>query len=402
MAWELGGGMGHTARLVALARGLQSDARITLALRDLTQATLLPDGVPWTVHQAPLWLPEARGLPDAASYAEVLFRFGFLDARRLLPVVRAWRSLYELTGPDLLLVDHAPTALLAARGLPMRRALIGTGFFSPPPQRPMPAFRIWEKLPPGRLEQAEAMALDCANEVLDALQAPRLAQLSDLLTVDENFLTTWPELDHYPQRPEGTRYWGPEALLDNGEDALWPEGDGPCVFAYLKWGEPQTAQCLEVFARARTRTLAVVPGMPVAMRDKLQNARLRIGVAPVRLDQACARCDVVVCNANSGTVSAMLQAGKPVILLPAHAEQYLFALRVQHTGAGVLLEPAGIARMLPKRLLELAADGPHRRAAQDIARRYAGVDLAGTLDRVVFRLRELLERAASPPDAPRS
>ena len=390
MAWELGGGMGHAGRLAALTRGLHSHARVTLALRDLTQAQLLPSEATVVLHQAPLWLPEARGLPEAASYAELLFRSGFLDAKRLLPVARAWRTLYASAAPDLLLVDHAPTALLAARGLPMRRALIGTGFFSPPPQRPMPPFRIWENLPAGRIEKAEALALATANEVLHALGAPLLTQLSDLLAADENFLTTWPELDHYAPRAEGTAYWGPEALMDAGTPAEWPEGEQARAFVYLKASDARTVEVLQALADSPVCTLAVVDGLPAALRERLEGPHLRISSSAVRMDQVCAQADVVICNANSGTVSAMLLAGKPVILLPSHAEQHLFGLRVQATGAGVVLESTSVRTQLPKLLAIMTQEGPHRRAAKRLSERHAGADIAGTLDRVVQRCRELL------------
>lgn len=390
MAWELGGGFGHVARFAALAKGLRKESRVYLALRDVTLAGLVEAGDGVSVLQAPLWLPEAIGLPEAASYPELLFRAGFLDPDRLAPVARAWRALFDFARPDLLLVDHAPTALLAARGAAMRRAIIGTGFFCPPLISPLPAFRTWEKQPQGRLEQAEAIALASANRVLDALGAPPLPRLADLFDVDENFLTTWPELDHYSQRPAGTRYWGPEGLLHEGAAAAWPQGAQARVFAYLQSGFAQTPTVLEALAAAPVRTLAYARGLAPATRARFESARLAISAEPVRIDQACAEADLLVSNAGSGTVCAFLQAGKPVILMPTHAEQYLFAMRVAQTGAGVLLDAPAVRHRLPKLVREMTGDSPERRAAQALAQRHAGCDIAGTIDRVVARCRELV------------
>ena len=83
--------------------------------------------------------------------------------------MQAWRSLFDAIAPDLLLADHAPTALLAARGRPgLRRALIGSGFFQPPAQQPLPSLREWERVPAQRLAQSETRVLDTCNAVLAA------------------------------------------------------------------------------------------------------------------------------------------------------------------------------------------------------------------------------------------
>jgi Glycosyltransferase family 28 C-terminal domain len=396
MSWELGGGMGHAARFAAFADGLGAHARPYIALRDLSQAASMANNASLTLLQAPLWLPEARGLPEAANYAELLFRAGFLDPVKLKAVVCAWRSMFTLVKPDLLLLDHAPTALLAARGLPIKKALIGTGFFTPPPISPMPPFRIWEKTSPARLHQAESIALNSANQVLEALGAPALGRLADLFEVDENFLTTWRELDHYPQRAEGTRYWGPEAMLTAGVEPRWPQGNGAAVFTYLTADYPHLKAVLDALKAAPVRTLAYIRGLSPAARASLEAPNLFISAEPVRLDEARARADLVVCHANAGTVSAVLQAGKPVVMLPLHAEQYLFALRVVETGAGVLLEPQGVLSKLPKLLKQMSGNCSQREAASQLAKKYGAQDMPGTIDRVIARCAELLNAGAIP------
>lgn len=390
MTWELGAGIGHAGRLAALAHGMDSSAQIFLALRDLASSGGVAGRVPTTLIQAPLWLPEVRGLPDAASYPELLFRAGFLDAGRLESVVRAWRNLFEWVQPHLLLVDHSPTALLAARGLGFRRASIGTGFFLPPPVAPLPAFREWEKIPTSRIEQSEALALSVSNRVLQSIGAPRLDRLADLLQVDEQFLTTWPELDHYRERPTGTHYWGPEALLDVGVSANWPRGEHPRVLAYLRMDYPRTAEVLKILRAAPVRTLAYVIGIAPAARAALESANLAITTEPIRIDEARLAADLVICHAGSGTVSAVLQTGKPVILLPLQAEQYLFSLRVAQTGAGALLDADAVPKRLPRLLREMSGDSPYRQAALALARKHADCDIPGTLQRICSRCDELL------------
>ena len=83
------------------------------------------------------------------TYADLLLNIGFGDGEAFTVHLHAWRNLFELVQPDLLVCDHSPTALLAARTLTsaygtltpalsqgereMRFpvATVGTGFFTP-------------------------------------------------------------------------------------------------------------------------------------------------------------------------------------------------------------------------------------------------------------------------------
>jgi len=53
-----------------------------------------------------------------------------------------------------------------------------------------------------------------------------------LLQADEMILRTLPELDHYTGR--GTANYAGIMKSPAGESPVWPEGEGPKVFAYLK------------------------------------------------------------------------------------------------------------------------------------------------------------------------
>src|SRR5208337_1246155 len=72
------------------------------------------------------------------TYAHVLHNIGFDDPRPLAGLMEGWRSLFMAIRPDFVVFEHSPTALLAARGLAVRKMLIGTGFTIPPPVYPFP------------------------------------------------------------------------------------------------------------------------------------------------------------------------------------------------------------------------------------------------------------------------
>lgn len=399
-AWELGGGLGHSMPMSQIARPLlERGHRVHLCLRDLSTAKAalgpLAEHPGLRFWQAPVWLPTLGGVPESVSYAELLFRAGYLDAGRLAVLARAWRSLFEATGATVLLADHAPTALLAARGLPLRTAIMGTGFFLPPQLEPMPSFRTWEKVPEERLRRSEAKALDTANGVLDALAAPRLPRLCDLVRADEQLLFTWPELDHYAARePDpARRYLGPLPDAHQGAEPAWPPGDGPLVFAYLKGDHPGLEGLLASLREAPLRTLAYVPGVPPPLRAKLASRRLAFSEKPLHMGAVCAAAGAVLCNAGSGTVCTALRAGIPVVMLPMHAEQMLFALRVQAAGAGVTLAGAEARSGLRPALERVLRDGSFAAAAAELAQRHESTDGPDAAIEAANRLEALALRA---------
>jgi hypothetical protein len=65
-------------------------------------------------------MPEQQREGPPLNYADILLRFGYADSNDLLGLVVAWRELMRLTGFELVLADHAPTAILAARTLACR------------------------------------------------------------------------------------------------------------------------------------------------------------------------------------------------------------------------------------------------------------------------------------------
>ena len=378
LAWELGGGMGHVMRLAPIAHALHAQGHaLHLVLRDLSGADAalgdLAASPRVTLWQAPMWLPQLRGLPAPAVYAELLFRAGYLDAVRLLALVRAWQALLDAIAPDLLLADHAPTALLAARGRPLRRAVLCNGFFLPPAVQPMPPFREWERNDTARLAQSEARALVTCNAVMAATGGPPLSALHDLLAADAQFLLTWPELDHYgagPQGRPGGHYWGALAARDHGLPALWPEGDGEPLFAYLKADYPAIDAVLQQLAAAPSRTLAHVPGLDAAQRLRHTSAQLRFSDAAVSMVSAMAQARAVLCHAGAGSVAAALQAGLPLLMLPTQAEQMLSARRVAACGAGQwLLQADAGPRLLPV-LARVLGDPALRQRTQALAARH--------------------------------
>jgi hypothetical protein len=374
-AWELGGGLGHIMRLAPLANHLARQGhKIFAALRELRGA---PGAFDPTVQLLPA--PFRSGAPPplraTTSFADVLDDITFADEGMLRSHVAAWRSLYDLIRPNLIVFDHSPTALLAARGLAVRRVITGNGFSVPPDQYPMPTLRPWEATNLDRLREREDQVLLRANRVLNATAQPALERLGQLYSdADETLITTFPELDPYAEfRPADIRYFGP-ILPSGGEAPHWPPLAGKKVFAYLHW-VPALEKVIRFLKRSGIPTLARIDGLPPQMREELSSPALRFESQRLDVSQVGRDCDLAILNGNGGTTAAMLLAGRPMLQIPAFLEHTLNARAVEQLGAG-LCAPMREADTIIARLQAMLGTSRYTLAAQDFARRHESFDAA--------------------------
>ncbi len=389
-AWELGGNLGHVGEMLPLARDLHARGhRVVMALREVARASNVLRGESFTVLQAPLGVAGAAGLGSPASFAEILLRTGYHSPEALLGPVQGWRRLFEQQRPDLLIANSAPTAQLAARSLAIPVVVQGNGFFSPSRTEPIPAFRTWEPVPIVRLAYSERLALDTVNRTLSVIGLAGLGRLADLFDVAEDFLCTFPELDHYPGRT-GQRYWDPLIGGLKGIPPAWPRGGGARVFGYLRKETPGLENLLAALQEADLRALVFVPDVTPRFRKRWSGRNVTLSPDPVDLSAALGQVDLFVGYAGLGTVSQALLAGVPILSVPMHAEQLITALNVQRLGAGlVLVEPVGQAD-IREALNRLTGEASFRAAAQQFAARHADYEPGAALEAIVSRCEELL------------
>jgi hypothetical protein len=95
-------------------------------------------------------LHEGEGAATPFSFADILLGSGYGDARTLTSLLEGWIRIFERWRPDLVVADSAPTALIAARILRIRRATYANGFALPPRVSPLPAFPPRRCRGPGR------------------------------------------------------------------------------------------------------------------------------------------------------------------------------------------------------------------------------------------------------------
>lgn len=371
-AWELGAAFGHIGPFLSVAGELRAKGHsVRIAAADLAQASrLLADtDLPWL--QAP-GITERAGNAPPLNYADILLRFGYADPDDLLGALVAWRELLQLSGASVLVADHAPTAILAARTLDIPVVLFGGGFAVPPPTSPTPNMRPWARLPAAELRERDTLALRSINAMLTRFGQPPLGQLCDLFSVAEPRLLAYPELDHYEQRTRG-RYWG---MIPNSVTTPppWPQAAGVRAFAYLRRDGAHFAAAMAALSRSGFSVLAVVPDADETLRARYESDRFRVVNAPVDLRSAAEVAELGITYASPATTSAFLLAGKPVLMLPTHLEQYLFALRVRTLGAGLFQHPEQAPEQLDAMLGELLRNPGFREKAREFSDRHQGED----------------------------
>jgi UDP:flavonoid glycosyltransferase YjiC (YdhE family) len=394
-AWELGGSIGHALSCAGLARALHARGHaIALVLRELRPLALVPESDAYDVFQAPRNAREARGVGIPASYADILLGCGYRDADELTALLGGWRTLFSMWRPDIVIADFAPTALLAARSLDMRRATYGNGFFTPPRLTPLPPFRVDTPADPERLRVADAGALAGANAALGRLGAPPIATLAEMFACDEDFLCTFPELDHYGSRPV-SGYWGPRLRVDLGNEARWPEGPGARILVYVQKSTPHLDALIATLAEGPHRVLAYIPEIDEARRARLA-ARHRIVLErPVRLDAILKSCDLLVCHGGE-IAGGALASGVPLLLIPSHYEQYLTARCIDALGCGGWLTPEATAGDVRVALATLTGNAQFKAAARAFAARYPAYSPLEQRRRIAARVEDILTRSRAP------
>lgn len=387
-AWELGANLGHIAAFLPLGRALREHGhQVDWAVVQTGPAARLLHREGFTWMQAPV-AAEARRNGAPLSYADILLRFGYTDGEDLLGLVVAWRELLKRGGVELVLADHAPTAVLAARTLGVPVMLFSNGFTVPPRVRPLPAMRSWLPVAGETLLALEDTALAAVNAVLGHFGQPKLDALWQIFEVAEEAMITYPELDHYEQRGP-SRYWGslPNAAI--GIAPPWSALAGKRIFAYLRPETPNCEAMVAALCGLGLPTVIYLPGASGSFKAKWQAPHLVFAALPVDIEQVARDVDVAITYASLATTTAFLFAGKPLLLLPTHLEQFLLAKRVTDMGAGVLVNPENPPGDLRRTLLNLLNNPSYRENARAFANKYAAFPQDQVVGNLVRRVGEL-------------
>ena len=114
--WELGGGLGHLFRLAPIGLELaKRGCQVIYAIPDVAGRETFLQNHAYQIIEAPLWQAPPKDYAFSQTYGQNLLRNGYWHRESLQDQLRGWLALFDRCQPDVIVAEHAPSALLAAR-----------------------------------------------------------------------------------------------------------------------------------------------------------------------------------------------------------------------------------------------------------------------------------------------
>ena len=390
LVWELGANFGHIFRLRLIARELRTRGHVVAFFLGDTETgaqVLAAEGFV-VCPSPPLTLSMRHAHRDLGSYGDILASKGFGRRDVIEPVIDAWQAIFASEQPDVVILDHSPAALIAARLARIPTLNVAASFEIPPHLSPYPSF-----LPQGRARHAalletEHHILATLNVIATARGARQSDHLSACLLADQEILLTFPEFDHYPERRNG-HYLGPLFDIEHGIEVSWPATALPNnVFAYLR-PDKVTPVLLDKLQALQANVICVIPGLSAELQQRYASERFQIHTEALRLDRLLSTCDLVVCHTSHGLVLACICLGVPVLGIPTQMEQYMLSRRLAVAGNGLFLARRDVHAKMASALAALLTDPRYLAKARALATKYGAHDrhqVLGTLADMAERL----------------
>ena len=378
LAWELGGGLGHARRLLAIALALHRQGwRPIVAAREVWACAAEYRHADVPLIQAPLHrgLSPAEGARfQARSFADMVAACGYRRVEELYAVVSAWDRLIDMIQPSVIIADYSPLLSLAAHGrVPL--VAIGDGFVLPPPHLPqMPLLR-----PDGApiAEESQLLANAAVVQRGRGLAVPR--SLPAVIGGQAHVVCTYPETDIYA----GQRQQPASGPIGSSPPRVAPPAGG-AIFAYLAADEPRVPELLRMIAGMGFPIEAFLRGAPDQMKQALRASGMSVHDEPPPLAEVAERASLVIHHAGIGTIETCLALGRPQLLLPRHLEQSLNASTAVRVGTALSLSRSSRLSEASAVIAEAAGSRRLVERAQELAAVLAGRP-AKALDEIVAR-----------------
>ena len=386
--WELGAGVGHVVNLLPIAHELRKRGhKIKWIIPAATQASDLLTKENFDISILPINRP-VGAIAAPKTFAEILCGVGYLDPINLTAAVARWRTSFIEFQADLIITEYAPTALLASKSLRLSSVKLGPSFTFPPPQTPMPSFRIWEKVAQSKLGSLEKKVLSTVNQVLEHFQVEQISNLYLMLQTNDTFLTTFPEFDEYGKRTD-TEYLGTPASYSGGATVNWPTAEGKKVFAYLKSDFDNLISTLEALGSTFLPTVVCVLGASQTLVELYSRPQLKVVNYLVDFNDVIDNADVVIAH-GTGTIAAALLAGIPTITLAMNIEQHIRGRIAQQLAVGSNYSSAQSSGTLVETVLAIVNNDAYKMHARNFAQKYSDYNQSTLTARISDRCEKIL------------
>ena len=371
IVWELGGNLGHLARLHLTAQALaEKGIQVTFAVRNYADAAPWLAERGWPCVKAPRTASHGWDTSTPVGHADWFLCEGFEQRDQVQTLVHEWAVVMDRLQPDALLLDFAPFATYAAHYLQVPYLVSSVGFCVPPYFDKAACFRPWEPL---SLQQAQA-ADERLKPVFGALRqllGPRAAtDLQALYPLQAVRLCTFAEMDHFADRTPGAAYtgvlWDESASLPSVQ---WSGVGHKKVFCYLNGPAQHVTPLLQILKKHPHDAIVVAPHLPPSVVADYASARMQVFVQPLSVKALLPWADATVTHGGVGLVGQSLCAGVPLLLLSQHAEQALLARRIAQQHFGLANFRATDHDLLEQKLQAVLDSGDIKSAVQKFAQR---------------------------------
>jgi UDP:flavonoid glycosyltransferase YjiC (YdhE family) len=362
LAWEGGSGRGHVVPLRTIAEAVSDRFTFDAALCKLEHKNELaafcePVQGPWLPYSGEY--RKSQGNPAAATWGEFLADIGFRRPEILRESIGWWQGVMRECDISLVIGDHAPCALLAARGLGIPSVAIGGGYWLPPSN--MKTFPVL--LPRySRFLYDEAETVDIINSVVPEFGIPKLQRLPEVYAASDQLVFSLDMLDPYIE-------WRTQpALPPIIGGAVEPAPGGDEIFIYFSTTEKSDPRLMEAIGNLGVPVRAFIPGIDDNAAENLTRRGVIVERSAVPVDLIAKRSRLMVNAAQHGTLCLGLGAGLPQVAVPQQREQVYNAEAAERRGVLVNVEKRDRdAERFRSIVLDAYEDAGMARRAADLA-----------------------------------
>lgn len=333
---ELGSDNEQLARLHDIVKECNAAGYdVSVILKDLLSAASVINKLNTRILQAPVFLPRLRLNRQLVCLADTMQLSGYEHSSSLLPLVQAWQALFTLLKADVLIFDHAPTALLAASNLHCRKVIVGNGYSIPVAGHKL---ADWQPMQSRAelIQEQEEIVLKVINQVQRRLELPISATVSDVYRCDRVVINHFPQLDIYRQLRTNVDYYAASASFRPPVFGF-KQIEKPRIICVLDPAYKKFTPVVEALRASSCEVLLVYAGGDAAAARPYESATFQVTTLTPDLDLLVREADIFIGHGSFAALTACMRLGKPMLLLPMQLEQL---------HAGLALQAMGIAKVM--------------------------------------------------------
>lgn len=390
--WELGEDYGHLGTIKVLAHQFANKPiQLYVACKDLPSASKIEWPANVKFIQAPIWLRNNPLSLKASSFAEILLYKGYGFYRDLKMLVDAWLAIIELTTPDVILFDYAPTALLAASGLNRPKIIISNPYLTPAPGTSTISLIPNNHFDETRAKEIHQQVVRNINAVRQDYSVPPITAIGDLFLADATYLSGFKETDYFGAHRSNAIYCGAALATSIGvQEPHWKPGLSSKFLAYLKHRDPRSKVILTILANMQARVLCFYSDGKPDDIEEFSNSSLTVSNIPFDLTHAYDQVSAIICHGGQGIVNEALTRGKPLILVPMQTEQYYLAEKVVGMGIGISITKSDSASNIEDKLIKFFSNPAFSEKAKRLAQNNLTIDQQQSIQQMVTAIEQHL------------